>query len=91
MIGFARTDTSIMAAWWWSVDRWSLAAIAALMGFGALLTLAASPAVAERIGYDSFHFVKRQMIYLVPAVCAYTWGEFLGYLVGPGTALEHVE
>ncbi len=70
MIGFARTDTSIMAAWWWSVDRWSLAAIAALMGFGALLTLAASPAVAERIGYDSFHFVKRQMIYLVPAVCA---------------------
>jgi len=28
---------------------------------------------------------------LVPAVLAYTWGEFLGYLVGPGTALEHVE
>ncbi len=28
---------------------------------------------------------------LVPAVFAYTWGEFLGYLVGPGTALEHVE
>ncbi len=68
MIGFARTDTSIMAGWWWSVDRWTLAAIAALMGFGALLTLAASPAVAERIGFDSFYFVKRQMIYLVPAV-----------------------
>jgi hypothetical protein len=28
---------------------------------------------------------------LVPALFAYTWGEFLGYLVGPGTALENVE
>lgn len=69
MSGFARTDTSVMAGWWWTVDRWSLAAVAALMGFGMLLTLAASPAVAERIGYDSFYFVKRQMSYLVPAVC----------------------
>lgn len=70
MSGFARTDTSIMAGWWWTVDRWSLAAIATLMGFGVLLTLAASPAVAERIGYDSFYFVKRQMVYLMPALCA---------------------
>jgi len=28
---------------------------------------------------------------LVPAVVAYAWGEFLGYLVGAGDALEHVE
>jgi glycosyltransferase involved in cell wall biosynthesis len=33
----------------------------------------------------------RTLPLLVPAVFAYTWGEFLGYLVGPGTALEHVE
>jgi len=69
MNGFSRTDTSIMAGWWWTVDRWSLATIAALMGFGILLTLAASPAVAERLGYESFFFVKRQMLYLVLAVC----------------------
>jgi cell division protein FtsW len=68
MMSFARTDTSVLANWWWTVDRWSLAAIAALMGFGILLTLAASPAVAERIGYDSYYFVKRQLIYLGPAV-----------------------
>lgn len=68
MIGFARTDTSVMATWWWTVDRWTLAAIATLMGFGVLLTLAASPAVAERIGFGSYYFVKRQLIYLVPAV-----------------------
>ena len=28
---------------------------------------------------------------LFPALCAYAWGEFLGYLVGPGDALERVE
>jgi cell division protein FtsW len=70
MIGFARTDTSVMASWWWSLDRWSLAAIGALMAFGVLLTLAASPAVAERIGYDSYYFVKRHMVYLLPAAGA---------------------
>ena len=70
MIGFARTDTSILANWWWTVDRWSLAGVAILMAFGVLLTLAASPAVAERIGFDSYYFVKRQLIYLAPAAAA---------------------
>ena len=28
---------------------------------------------------------------LVPVILAYTWGEFLGYLVGEGDALERVE
>ncbi len=68
MIGFARTDTSVLAKWWWTIDRWTLAAIAVLVAFGILLTLAASPAVAERIGQDSYYFVKRQMIYLVPSL-----------------------
>lgn len=70
MIGFARTDTSTVALWWWTVDRWMLAAIAMLIGFGMLLTLAASPAVADRIGLDSYYFVRHQMVYLVPALIA---------------------
>ena len=28
---------------------------------------------------------------LVPVAIAYVWGEWLGYLVGPGDALERVE
>lgn len=28
---------------------------------------------------------------LVPVVCTYVWGEWLGYLLGPGDALERVE
>jgi len=64
MTSFARTDTSIVGRWWWTVDRWLLAGIFLLMAVGALLTLAASPAVAERIGLPSFHFFKKDMIFL---------------------------
>ncbi|MBT7146911.1 MAG: cell division protein FtsW, partial [Rhodospirillales bacterium] len=46
----ARTDTSIVGRWWWTVDRWLLVMVASLAFFGAVLSLAASPAVAERIG-----------------------------------------
>ena len=68
MIGPARTDTSLIGRWWWTVDRLSLMAVGALLAAGALLVMAASPAVAERIGLDSFHFVRRQAVYLFPAV-----------------------
>lgn len=68
MASFARTDTSILGQWWWTVDRWLLAAVAALMAMGALLILAASPAVAEHIGYSAFYFVKRQFVFIFPAV-----------------------
>jgi cell division protein FtsW len=68
MIGPARTDTSLVGRWWWTVDRWSLAALGLLLAAGALLVMAASPAVAERIGLDAFHFVRRQGVYLVPAI-----------------------
>lgn len=68
MIAFARTDTSVMGRWWWTVDRWTVAAIGLLIVFGVMLTMAASPPVADRLGYDSFHFVRRQLVYLPIAV-----------------------
>lgn len=61
---FARTDTSSLGRWWWTVDRWLFAAFVTLMIVGLLLNLAASPAVAERIKLDSFYFVKRQACYI---------------------------
>src|SRR5271169_6651198 len=61
---FARIDQSPVARWWWTVDRWSLAALGMLIGFGVVLSLAASPAVAERIGYDGLHFVRRHLAML---------------------------
>jgi cell division protein FtsW len=64
MTTFSRTDNSVMGRWWWTVDRWSLAAVVALMAFGTMLALASSPAVAERIGVDSLYFVKRHLVFL---------------------------
>jgi cell division protein FtsW len=56
-----RSDTSLVGRWWWTVDRWSLGALTLLIFFGVLMMFAASPPVAERIGVDSYHFVRRQL------------------------------
>jgi cell division protein FtsW len=45
----SRADTSVLGRWWWTVDRWTLAALLVLIGFGYVMMLAASPAVAERV------------------------------------------
>ncbi|MBT7756351.1 MAG: cell division protein FtsW, partial [Rhodospirillaceae bacterium] len=68
VISFARTDTSLVGRWWWTVDRWTLLAVALLIAIGTLLTLAASPAVAEKLNLQSQHFVLRQMIFLPMAM-----------------------
>lgn len=68
MIAVSRSDSSTFGRWWWTVDHWTLWALAALIGFGAVLTLAASPAVADRLGLDSFYFARRQFVVLPAAV-----------------------
>ncbi|MEQ1943028.1 putative lipid II flippase FtsW [Mesorhizobium sp. VNQ89] len=73
----SRLDTSPVATWWWTVDRWFLAAFLSLMGLGIVLSFAASPAVAERIGLDSFHFATRQIVYMIPALIAMLAVSFL--------------
>lgn len=65
---FARTDQSILGRWWWTVDRYLLAAFTALIIFGVVLVAAASPPVAERIGLSTHHFTLRHMIVLCPAL-----------------------
>lgn len=68
MTSLTRSDQSVLGRWWWTVDRWTLVAIALLMAFGILLIQAATPAVALRHGLDTFHFVERHLIMLVPAI-----------------------
>lgn len=63
----SRIERSWFNVWWWTIDRWLIAAIAALMVMGIVLTLAGSPPVAERLGLSPFHFVNRQIIYLLAA------------------------
>ena len=62
----SRVERTRFAEWWWTVDRMMLAAIAVLMMTGIVLSLAASPAVATRIGLDAFYFVNRHAMYLAP-------------------------
>ncbi|MGV0878597.1 putative lipid II flippase FtsW [Martelella sp. FLE1502] len=64
----SRVQRGPIADWFWTIDRWLLAAFIVLMGIGFMLSFAASPAVAERLGYDSFHFVTRHAIFLVPSL-----------------------
>ena len=64
----ARVDSSLLGRWWLTVDRWMLAALLVLLALGALMVLAASPAVAERLNLDSFHFVHRHLAFLVPSL-----------------------
>ena len=42
MIQVPRDDRSVIGQWWWTVDRWSLGAILAIMAFGVMLTLASA-------------------------------------------------
>jgi cell division protein FtsW len=67
-MAFSRADTSVLGRWWWTIDRWTLAALLTLIAFGYVMMLAASPAVAERIGASSRHmFFLRQVLYLAMA------------------------
>jgi cell division protein FtsW len=68
MTTFTRLDRSVLGSWWWTVDRWTLLAVVLLLGMGGVMVLAASPAVATRIGLDNFHFVRRQLFYLPVAL-----------------------
>lgn len=63
-----RTDKSVLGNWWWTIDRWVLGGLLALVGFGLILMPAASPSVAERIGLPPFYFVHRHLIMLLPAL-----------------------
>jgi cell division protein FtsW len=67
MATFTRADTSILGRWWWTVDRLTLFSIVALIFFGYVLVLAASPAVAERIHQSRDVFILKQVFFLAMA------------------------
>ena len=59
-----RLDTSTVGRWWWTVDKWMLAAVTMLIVIGVMLNFAAGPPAAERIHASAFHFVRKQMVFL---------------------------
>jgi len=73
----SRAERTRFAAWWWTVDKLMLAALATLMLAGIVLSLAASPPVAARLGLDPFYFVNRHVMFLVPAFAVLIVTSFL--------------
>jgi cell division protein FtsW len=59
----SRADHSRLAQWWFTVDNTLLGAILILVGAGLILSLAASPAVAEKKGLATFYFVQRHFVF----------------------------
>jgi cell division protein FtsW len=73
----SRTERTPFAAWCWTVDRLMLGAILGLMLAGIVLSLAASPPVAARLGLGPFYFVNRHVLYLIPAIAVLLATSFL--------------
>jgi cell division protein FtsW len=73
----SRSDRGAFARWWFTVDRGVYSAALLLMAAGVIISMAASPPVALRIGLDPFHFIRSQLFYLVFAVVLLSAASFL--------------
>jgi len=65
---FSRAEKTPLAEWWWSIDRELLGALILLMTCGMVLSFAASPPVAERIGLSPWFFVIRHALFCLVAL-----------------------
>ncbi len=53
----------ILPKWWRTIDRWTMSCVLILFAIGLLLGLASSPPLAQRNGFDPFHYVERQAVF----------------------------
>ncbi len=53
----------IVPKWWRTIDKWTMSCVLILFAIGLLLGLAASVPLAERNGFQPFHYVQRQAIF----------------------------
>ena len=67
-MNFSRADRSLLAEWWFTVDRPLIAAVLMLIATGVMFSLAASPAVAVHHGLSPFYFVQRHAVFAAAAV-----------------------
>lgn len=63
-----RADNTLFGRWWWTVDRWTMAAVLALVFFGYVMMMAASPAVAQSIRISRDTFLLKQVVFLCAAM-----------------------
>lgn len=65
---FSRTDRSFLGRWWWTIDRGMLGAFLLLAVCGVMLVATASPPVAQHLKLNSYYFLIRHLVVLVPAL-----------------------
>jgi len=65
---FWQTRLRLLADWWWTIDRPLFLSIVALAGLGYVMTFAASPLMAAKIGLPLYHFAARQIVFLTMAL-----------------------
>lgn len=69
MTTLARSDKSWFAEWWRTVDHGIITGVMVLLAAGLLLSLAAGPTAADRIGFsDPFYFVLRHTMFVVAGI-----------------------
>ena len=73
----SRAHRSPLSDWWWTVDRPMASLVAVLLLTGCVLSFAASPPVAERLGLDGLHFVLRHAFYAPLALAVMVGLSFL--------------
>lgn len=65
-----RDGEPILPKWWRTIDKWAMFCILMLFAVGMLLGLAASPPLAAKNGFASFHYVQRQAVFGFLAIVA---------------------
>jgi cell division protein FtsW len=76
---FSRNDQSLLAQWFWTMDRGLLAAALTLMGLGVALSFASSPAaiLADQSISDPFHYSWRMIVFATGGLTAMLTMSFL--------------
>lgn len=76
---FSRARKTPIAEWWWTIDKELLAGLVLLLLLGVVLSFAASPPVAERLGLGSWHFIVRQAFFATLALPVLIVTSFLSH------------
>lgn len=84
---FSRERKTPIAEWWWTVDKELLGALVLLMLVGVVLSFAASPPVAERLGLGPWHFTIRQAMFAALALPVLVGTSFLPHRAARFAAL----
>lgn len=68
MVNISRQSRSSFAKWLWTVDKITLFVSLSLLAIGLILDIAASPAVARRINFDDYWFVRKHVVYVLASI-----------------------